>query len=333
MTKDKTTSAIAPSVTEPSGPAGVAAGSGGDDIATLLRAISDDIRDDRLAADRDDPDDDEEYGDEEEEEPRRAIPYGKIAAALIAAAGIGFAVVMLDSLRDPPGPVGSEAETAAVDAAPAAPPSLLQRVPAPAPAPATITEPVAPPPSPSAADGTAPQPLIARAPLPSAAPEPASEPARAAAPAPESTVVEPDEEAAGQDDAADLPDPDAEPMPPAAPLPGGPAAAAQPPAAPPAAAPAPATAARGPTRPPAGAPAGRYTVQVGTFRDAANATALVRRLTERGYRAYAMGWTDPEGRSWTAVRVGGYEGRGEATRVAGELQGVLGLTPIVVGTR
>ncbi len=62
-----------------------------EDIAKLLRALNDDLKADPIddVADLEDDDD-------EPKAARGGLPLGKIAAALLAAAGIGFAVVMLD---------------------------------------------------------------------------------------------------------------------------------------------------------------------------------------------------------------------------------------------
>ncbi|HEY0836680.1 MAG TPA: hypothetical protein VGE72_22405, partial [Azospirillum sp.] len=123
-----------------------------DDIARLLRTLNEDLRDDMrddLRADPRAPADEEpldldldDEGDEgaEEAEPRR-IPYGKIAAALLTAVGIGAGVIILDQRNN-----GAQVETAAVTpaapaiavagqsgaqggASPAAPPPLVLRTP------------------------------------------------------------------------------------------------------------------------------------------------------------------------------------------------------------
>ncbi|WP_245986620.1 SPOR domain-containing protein [Azospirillum thermophilum] len=79
-------------------------------------------------------------------------------------------------------------------------------------------------------------------------------------------------------------------------------------------------------------PAGRYTVQLGTFQQAANADALVTKLKAQGFQAYAVSWTDGAQRSWRAVRVGGYGDQSAAKQAAGEVKAKTGLDSIVVST-
>lgn len=144
-----------------------ASGAESEDIAKLLRALNEDLKPDPA------DDDIAELEDEVEPKAERRLPLGKIAAALIAAAGIGFAVVMLDQ----------------ESGAPSAPP-------APAVAP-LITAAPAPGGSSSGASAPAsaakPEPLIARAPAPGATPPapPPPAPAPAVAPPPPSAVAAP----------------------------------------------------------------------------------------------------------------------------------------------
>lgn len=194
-----------------------------EDIAKLLRALNEDLKADPI----DDVADIDE--DEEELAPARGLPLGKIAAALLAAAGIGFAVVMLD-------PTGSApTEPAAGTAALVPPAPAITRAPAPA------ATPPAPPPA-------APESMIARAPAPSAAP---AGPPASAAPAPPPPVAVP----AAPPPALKVPEPPALPpvasatpaprapvakaaeAPPPAPAPRAEAPRAEPAAPPPAAAP------------------------------------------------------------------------------------------------
>jgi len=81
-----------------------------EDIAKLLRALNEDLKADPIdhAVDLDE--------DDEEHHAARGLPLGKIAAALLAAAGIGVAVVMLDPGGAPTTPTET---TALVAPAPA----------------------------------------------------------------------------------------------------------------------------------------------------------------------------------------------------------------------
>nr|WP_246337732.1 SPOR domain-containing protein [Azospirillum oleiclasticum] len=103
--------------------------------------------------------------------------------------------------------------------------------------------------------------------------------------------------------------------------------------------PAPAPRAAAPaSTPPAAAPAapagdGHYAVQVGSFGVPENATALQRRLAERGFNAYALDWTDRNQRSWRVVRVGNFRTDAEARRAAEDLKTRLSLPVQVVTTR
>lgn len=88
-----------------------------------------------------------------------------------------------------------------------------------------------------------------------------------------------------------------------------PAVALLPPEPPPAARPSADPAVRGP-----------YTIQVGTFSVLGNADRLVERLARAGFDAYAVDWTDGNGRPWRAVRVGSIRSEAEARRVAAEIR-------------
>lgn len=61
---------------------------------------------------------------------------------------------------------------------------------------------------------------------------------------------------------------------------------------------------------------GPYTIQVGTFSVPGNADRLVERLERQGFDAYAIDWTDGNGRRWRAVRVGSMRSASEARRIA-----------------
>ncbi len=124
-----------------------------DDVARLLRALTEDLQADSEKANADDPiPEDEDEG--EEAGGDRHLPLGKIALALVAAGGIGFAVVMFDGSKPdtpPQATVQTTGQTATVtpptpaplppaNAKPvgdAQPETLIARAPAPVPAPAS----------------------------------------------------------------------------------------------------------------------------------------------------------------------------------------------------
>ncbi|WP_282183822.1 SPOR domain-containing protein [Azospirillum sp. TSO35-2] len=114
-----------------------------EDIAKLLRALNEDLRAEPM---------DDEVDEVDDEPAARGLPLGKIALAMLAAAGIGAAVVMLD----PGGKAPDPAPTAAGSATPMVPAPAITRAPA--------------------ANG-APEPMIARAPAPAASTAPATPPA------------------------------------------------------------------------------------------------------------------------------------------------------------
>ncbi|HEY0835919.1 MAG TPA: SPOR domain-containing protein, partial [Azospirillum sp.] len=84
---------------------------------------------------------------------------------------------------------------------------------------------------------------------------------------------------------------------------------------------------------PATAPSGAFAVQLGSFQKAENAEALSGKLAAKGFRAYTMDWTDAAQTQWKVVRVGAYDSRDDAARVAGELKASFGLSPMVVNAR
>lgn len=330
-----------------------------EDIAKLLRALNEDLKADPI----DDVADIDE--DEEELAPPRGLPLGKIAAALLTAAGIGFAVVMLDPTGSvptepatgtaalvPPPPAITRAPTPAATPAPppAAPESMIARAPAPSAAPAAAPASAAPAPPPPVAAPAAPPPVL-KVPEPPALP-----PVASATPAPRAPTAKPAE------------------APPPAPAPRAEAPRAEPAAPPPAPAPKvtdggelqamlappkePREVKRAPAKPaeakaveskpatskpilakpaesPAGAPSvgGRYAIQIGTFKVAENADSMTRRLQGGGFPAYTLGWTDASNQSWRAVRVGGYADAAAAKRAAGELKTKMGVDSVVVTTR
>nr|WP_209877006.1 SPOR domain-containing protein [Azospirillum soli] len=343
-----------------------ASGAESEDIAKLLRALNEDLKHDPA------DDDIADLDDEVEPKAERHLPFGKIAAALVAAAGVGFAVVMLDQEEAPTAPP-VQAVAPLITAAPAPGGSSIGASGANAPAAPTSAAKVTP---------SQPEALIARAPAPSAVP-PALPPAVETAPpssqqpspppalkvpeppppAPVQTVTAPRPPA--PEPVAKLPEPPPPSLAVKAPEPvkTEPVKAEPPPAKP--AEPvktakaetpelqamlAPKAAKRAPAEPKAqtasvdesavdsaapaaSAPSGRYAVQLGSFHVAENAEALVRKLQGSGYRAYALDWTDASQQSWRVVRVGGFGDSAAAKRVANQLKAKVGLDPVVVSTR
>jgi DedD protein len=95
--------------------------------------------------------------------------------------------------------------------------------------------------------------------------------------------------------------------------------------------PPPVPAAPAPTPAPPGA--GRYSIQVGSFQSDANAQALVRSLTGRGYDAFAMDWIDSKSNAWRVVRVGRFDTIEDAKRASAEIQAAANLRGTVVRLR
>lgn len=323
-----------------------------DDIAKLLRALNDDIRPDaKTTAEAEYADDADDDG---EDEAPRQMPYGKIALALLTAAGIGLAVVVLDGSRStttPPPSAGSAmvpsqtAETLPAPPAAATPPASAPGMGAPSsgyPQPSYAQSPgygqpavtrsgqpealIARPGSPGGMAGAgmaaAPSQLQTQTvPIPSVAPPTSGQP-----PAPVAAVTTP------------VSPPSEAPRNAVAAIPPADTAALQ-------AALAPKTPPRPvlvkPTRtqpeepatPARNIPDGRYSVQVGTFRDAANADSLLHKLNSHGFRAYSVDWTDQNAQSWRAVRVGGTDSQNEARHLAAELKSKLGINGYVVSAK
>lgn len=67
------------------------------------------------------------------------------------------------------------------------------------------------------------------------------------------------------------------------------------------------------------AASGKYSVQVGAFRDPARANGLAHRLRSKGYRVYLL-TTEVRGELFHRVRVGEYESRQEAQRILDKLK-------------
>lgn len=340
-----------------------------DDIAKLLRALNDDIRPDaKTTAEAEYADDADDDG---EDEAPRQMPYGKIALALLTAAGIGLAVVVLD---------GSRSTTPAPSAGSAMVPSqTAETLPAP--------PPTATPPAAAGANtgmgmagagmGTPltgyGQPAVTRSGQPEALIARPGSPGGMAGAGMAAVGMTAGGVTAGGITAAPsqlqtqtVPIPSvAPPTSGQAPVPPAPAvAAAPPPVSPPSEAPRNAVAAippadtaalqaalapktpprpvlvkptrtqpEEPATPARNIPDGRYSVQVGTFRDAANADSLLHKLNSHGFRAYSVDWTDQNAQSWRAVRVGGTDSQNEARHLAAELKSKLGINGYVVSSK
>ncbi len=73
----------------------------------------------------------------------------------------------------------------------------------------------------------------------------------------------------------------------------------------------------------------QYVIQAASFHDRAPAEKLSADLARAGYPAEALAVTEPDGRSWSIVRVGPYRGPGEAAQVASEIGRLARTAPIV----
>jgi cell division septation protein DedD len=78
---------------------------------------------------------------------------------------------------------------------------------------------------------------------------------------------------------------------------------------------------------------GGYTVQVGTFSRPENAERLAQSLVRDGFEAFLTDWTDAEGRTWRAVRVGRSASEADAQVLAERLSGSRGLPVAVLRLR
>jgi septal ring-binding cell division protein DamX len=96
-------------------------------------------------------------------------------------------------------------------------------------------------------------------------------------------------------------------------------------------APAPAPASAGAGAVPGGP--GHWAVQVGTFSVAGNAEQLVRKLGQNGRSAYVVEWQDRQGRTWKAVRVGNFTSESSARAAVGELKTQMDLTGQLINLR
>lgn len=291
------------------------------DIARLLRALNEDLRDDEPAPPRGGP---RAEPTSAAAPPRRPSSTGGmiggrpstivVGVAIVAAAAIGLGSVLISG---PSAPVGGEppnlivpSQTAAERQAAAPPPAVSFPPVATPPAtavPAGLTPGqtatiVRPQTDPSASESatvvvqplfpdagpTAPQPVQAQQ-AGQTAPKPASAQPTSAQP----TSAQP-----------------------AAPTPPKPAATAAPAVK---------------TAPVGGA--GHWAVQVGTFSVSANADQLARRLSQSGRQAYVVDWQDRQGRTWKAVRVGNFSGEAAARGVAAQLKSEMNISGQVIDLR
>jgi septal ring-binding cell division protein DamX len=78
---------------------------------------------------------------------------------------------------------------------------------------------------------------------------------------------------------------------------------------------------------------GHWAVQVGTFSVAGNAEQLVRKLGQNGRSAYVVEWQDRQGRTWKAVRVGNFTSESSARAAVGELKTRMDLTGQLINLR
>lgn len=314
------------------------------DIARLLRALNDDLRDDAPPSGRTGAQADAFAA----AAPLRPSPSARamggkpstiaVGVAVVAAAAIGLGSILFSGPSAPNG--GGE------------PPNLI------VPSGGTSTAaPSAQSPSvqsPSAQQtvrgaGTA-GPAQPVAPPPIIPPSAASAPTGMLTPGQTATIVRPQTDPGTSESATVVVQPlapDAGPAvsatapaaPPRAPSPAvAPGAAAKPPAvaAPvkPAPAPAPAPAAAAPaSKTPQVGGAGNWAVQVGTFSVSANAEQLARRLSQNGRQAYVVDWQDRQGRTWKAVRVGNFSGEAAARGAAAQLKTEMNLSGQVIDLR
>jgi hypothetical protein len=303
--------------TEPSGKPG--AGGGNDDIARLLRALDEDLRDDGAPAGG----------------PTRQRRRGVSSApwiALLVAAGLAAAVYTYLSGESPvTPPAGTSAAATAQKPASTGPEALIARdqpaKPAPAPVPAAIANPPSPAPAlPPTSAAPVPTPAPAATPTPTPAVNPPPVEARPALlPAPAAESAKPVESPKPVETAKT-----AEP-----PKPVAKAAEAVKPSEPPkAAAPAktaePEAAAK-PAEPSHGE--GRFVIQAGTYSEVANASATMKILKDHKYQAFTFDWTDKNARAWHVVRVGPFRSEAEARKVLGELRAGLKIEASIVTLR
>lgn len=307
------------------------------DIARLLRALNDDLRDDEPASPR---------GGLRAEPASPAPPPprypstgrmigGKpssiaVGVAVVAAAAIGLGSILFSGPSTPNGggeppnlivPSGG-ASTAAPSAQSPSAQSTVRGA-----GTAAIAQPVAPPPI-----------------IP---PSAASAPTGMLTPGQTATIVRPQTDPGASESATVVVQPlapDVGPAVPAAspaapPRAPSPAAAAKPPpvAAPVKTAPAPvappvATPSPASKTPPVGG-AGNWAVQVGTFSVSANAEQLARRLSQNGRQAYVVDWQDRQGRTWKAVRVGNFANEAAARGTAAQLKTEMNLSGQVIDLR
>lgn len=299
------------------------------DIARLLRALNDDLRDDEPSQSRNPP----RVEPASLETPPRHLSSSRtiggkpsmiaVGFAVVAAAAIGLGSILFSGPSVPNGggeppnlivPSGGASTSGAAPGAPAA------RVGA-----ATS---FAPPAS---------QPLVSPPVIPpSAAPVPAG----MLTPGQTATIVRPQADPSVAEGATVVvqplsPDVGPSATPPASqntPKPSPPRQAVATPApTPPKPAPAPAAPAAKTVAPVGGA--GHWAVQVGTFSVSTNADQLARRLSQNGRQAYVVDWQDRQGRTWKAVRVGNFANEAAARSAAAQLKSEMSLSGQVIDLR
>lgn len=76
-------------------------------------------------------------------------------------------------------------------------------------------------------------------------------------------------------------------------------------------------------------PKSRFTVQVASYPDRELAEDEVRRMKKLGYAAFVVSGEVPERGTWHRVRLGSFQNRSSAERLARELQSKAGVSPII----
>lgn len=319
------------------------------DIARLLRALNDDLRDDEPAQSRSGPPTEPTSLETPPRQPspsrtiggkpsRIAVGFAVVAAAAIGLGSIFFSGPSVPTGSDEPpnlivpsggastsvGPPGASVARgggASSFVSPASPPTVSQP---------TVSPPVIPPSA-------------------------ASAPAGMLTPGQTATIVRPQSDSSAAEGATVVVQPLSPDVGPQSPQPQSPQSQSpqsQSPLSPSSAAsqnapkPAPprqAVAAPTPPKPAPTAPAvkttapvggaGNWAVQVGTFSVSANADQLARRLSQNGRQAYVVDWQDRQGRTWKAVRVGNFANETTARGAAAQLRTEMNLSGQVIDLR
>jgi len=76
-----------------------------------------------------------------------------------------------------------------------------------------------------------------------------------------------------------------------------------------------------------------FTIQVGSFKDPANAASLARSLGTKGWEAFVVDWTNGSGQVWKVVRVGRYLTEAQAAAASTELSSAANLRGNVIKVR